>query len=253
MKRSAWLLLAVAGIALMLLVAFFPASWAWRMARRGNVPLKVGQLHGSVWHGRAVGVSYAGLDLGTLRWRLSPALLWGRVDLDLALQGGLANGHAELTRHGRVVTAHDVHLRVSVGNLPITLGQPPMHPRGTLVVDLARVELRDRWPGQLSGSVTWRDAALADRSDTVSLGDLRADLDERAGSVLQARLSDDGGPLALSGTVEASTLGWRVDAVLRARRPTPLMHHVIAQLGEPSADGSLHIHRRGGLTLENTP
>jgi len=253
MKRKGLIALGLAILALVVLVALFPASWAWRLVGEKPAPLQIGQIRGSVWHGRAEGVSYAGIELGTLRWRLSPAQLWGRTDLHLLLKGDLAHGKADITRRGDTLTGRDVHLEVTVDTLPVTLGTPPMHPRGTLVIDIARVELHDGWPRALMGHIVWQDAALADRFDTVPLGDLRADLSERDGSVLEAKLSDDGGPLALSGTVEASTLGWRVNAVLRARKDTPLMHRVIAQLGQPSSDGSLHLDMHGGLTLGARP
>lgn len=253
MKRNGLIALGLVVLALGLLVALFPASWAWRLAGDKPAQLQVGPIHGSVWQGRAEDLRYAGLDLGTLHWRLSPAQLWGRTDLHLRLQGALYHGKAEITRSGDTLTGRDVHLEATVDTLPVTLGTPAMHPRGTLVVDIDRVELHDRWPRTLEGHVTWQDAELADRFDTVPLGDLRADLGERNGSVLVAKLSDGGGPLALSGTVEVSPLGWRVDAVLRTRKDTPLMHRVIAQLGQPSSDGSLHVDMHGGLTLGARP
>lgn len=253
MKRKALIALGLLILLLVVMVVLFPASWAWRLVGDKPPLLEVGRIHGSIWHGRAEGVHYAGLDLGTLRWRLSPAQLLGSTDLHLDLQGDLAHGQADIMRKGNTITGRDIHLEVTVDTLPVTLGTPAMHPRGTLVVAIDHVELRDQWPSALQGRITWKDAALADRFDTVPLGDLRADLDERGGSVLEARLSDGGGPLALSGTVEASTIGWRVNAVLSARKDTPLMHRVIAQLGQPSSDGSLHLDMHGGLTLGGQP
>lgn len=253
MKRALLIVAGLLVVALVALVAWFPASWAWRMASGPHDAIKVGQIEGSLWHGRAKDLDYAGVDLGTLDWRLSPAFLWGRTELTLRLTGDVANGHAELARRGAETTLSNLHLEVVVDTLPVWLGTPPMSPRGTLVVDIPKAVLRERWPRQLSGYVAWEDTALADRFNVVPLGNLRADLSERNGTVLQATFSDGGGPLALSGTAQVSLLGWRVDAVLRTRKDTTLMHRVIAQFGQPSTDGSLHIDKHGGLTLGEKP
>lgn len=253
MKRKLLIALVLVLGALVVLVAVFPAAWAWRLARAKAPQLQLDRVGGSIWRGHAGDVRYAGIELGGVHWQLSPSQLWGRTDLRLELDGGLTQGHAEVTRHGQDITARNVHLEVVVDTLPVTLGSPPMHPRGTLVIDIPSMHVHERWPRQIKGSVVWQDAALADRFDTVPLGDLRADLGEHAGSVIEARLSDGGGPLALSGTVEASPLGWRVNALLRTRKDTTLMHRVLAQMGHLSSDGSLHVDMHGGLTLGARP
>ncbi len=253
MKR--WVLGVVFGLllAVLLLAAFFPASWAWRMAAPRLHGVQVRAVHGSVWNGRAEGVAYAGMPVGTVRWTLSRLSLVGRPDLHLAVNGPLLRGRAQLSRHGDMLLGEDVHATLDVARLPVSFGPDHLLPRGEMVLDLPRLVIRDDWPSELRGHLDWRGAALADGARTIALGDLHAELRERAGALLQARLSDGGGPLSLSGTAQASTLGWRLDADLKPRGGDPALRRVLAQLGAPDADGSLHLRRYGGLMMGEEP
>jgi general secretion pathway protein N len=250
MKRFLLGVLAVL-LAVMLLIVFFPASWAWSLARDRVHEVRLESVHGSVWSGRAEGVAYAGMPLGTVRWTLSRAMLLGRPDLHLDVDGDLLRGHGRLLRQGDALTGEDMHFTVDAARVPVSVHG--LQPRGRVRFDIQRVDIHGDWPRRLRGTVTWSEAALTEDARRVPLGELRAELHERAGSILEAQLSDGGGPLALSGTVQASTLGWRLDADLSARNDDPGLRHVLDALGKPDAAGVLHLRRHGGLMMGERP
>lgn len=253
MKRVVLTALLALLLAAVLLAGFFPAAWAWDMAHDRVSGLHLGSVHGSVWDGRADDVVYAGLPLGTVRWSLSRRLVFGHADLHVHVRGALVNGRAHLLRQGDVLTGEDMHFTVDAGRVPVSVGSPGLQPRGRLVFDIDRLEVRGDWPRQLRGEVVWREAALAGRDGRVPLGVLHAHLHERVGSILEAQLSDGGGPLALSGTAQASTLGWRVDATLRPRNANSGLQRALGQLGAVDSDGTLHLRRQGGLMMGEQP
>ena len=253
MKRVVTAVLLVLLLALVLLAGFFPAAWAWDLVQGRVSGVHVDSVHGSVWNGRADGVVYAGLPLGRVHWSLSRAALLGRPDLHLNVQGQLVHGSGQFLRQGDALTGRHLNFTVDAGRVPVSVGSPGLRPRGELVFDIDRLEIRGNWPRRLIGEVVWHHAALDGSRGLVPLGELHAQLHEHAGAVLEAKLSDAGGPLALSGTVQASTLGWRVDADLRARNGDPVLRRTLAQLGRPEADGTLHLKRQGGLMMGAQP
>ncbi|KGI77269.1 hypothetical protein LF63_0111850 [Oleiagrimonas soli] len=230
------------------LVAFFPASWAWRLARDHAPQLQVGALHGSVWNGRAEDVVYAGMPLGEVDWTLSRLAVFGHLRLDARVDGPLLRGDGRLQRRGDVLIGRDLHAVVHAQRLPITVGSPGLQPMGDVEIDIARLHVRDRWPQQLDGTVSWQ-AALADAQGPVSLGRLHARLHEQAGTTLIATLGDDGGPLALSGQAQVSLLGWRLDARLQARDGATRVRQVLSHLGPLQQDGTLIVRRQSGALM----
>lgn len=250
--RAAWLTVAVLLLLVVLLVLFLPARWAWPLLQARLRGLTLEQVHGLVWNGGADTVRSAdGRNLGRLHWQLSRSALWGRLALDLSLDGRdmQARGHLERDPQDRPVW-RDVHARMDLAAwaLPLPWGDP----RGTLVVDLDRLVLQGNWPLELTGQLRWNAAALATTDGVVGLGNLGLDL-SASGGVMQGRLRDSGtGPLAVDGQLQLSPLGWRLATTLRPRSDSPALRHWLAWLGRPDANGTLHLDRRGGLAAAAT-
>lgn len=241
-------------VALLALVAWFPAAWAWRMVRDRVPQLDLATVQGSVWNGRAEQVVYAGLPLGEVDWRLSRGALLGRIGLRLHVHGPLLEGRGQFRREsaGRLIGSA-IHAEVHVDRIPISVGSPGLKPGGELTIRTPRVVIEDRWPRAWTGSADWRDATLADSMGPVALGTLHAVVHDRSGTALVARFSDTGGPLALSGTAEASLLGWRMDLQLAPRTDSPRLRRMLAHFGSPGAQGVVHLQRHGGMVLGGTP
>ncbi|MDA3914678.1 type II secretion system protein N [Oleiagrimonas sp.] len=252
-RRWPWVLL-VALLVMLALAVWFPAGWAWRMARGDYPQLQVGALHGSIWNGHASAVEYAGIPLGRLDWTLSRSALLGKDRLHLHVDGPLLTGSAQVQRDGsdrpvRVAMDAIVHL----DQVPVSVGRPGLKPGGELHLRIPQMRLRGHWPQQLQGRIDWRAATLADRLGPVPLGTLHATLQEKAGTALEAVFSDAGGPLAVTGTAQATVLGWRLRAKLSPRSHDVRLEQVLEHLGRPDAQGSILLRQHGGVVMGDAP
>lgn len=244
MAGAAVVLLVIAGLAW-----FLPARWAaaWLAPRLHGVRLE--QVQGTLWDGRAGRVlTSGGQVLGQLQWRLSRRAMLGDLRLRIALAGPALDVDGELHRQSADRLAwHDVHLQLNPALLAPSLTTPFGQPRGTLAVQMPSAVLQGGWPLQLQAQVQWHDAGLRTHNGEVALGNLQFAADGENG-MIRTLMHDDGhGPLALAGQLDASPLGWRLDATLRPRNGDPALRQWLASLGRRSADGTLHLQRSGGL------
>lgn len=250
MRRShaVWLIVAFV-LSIVLLVLFLPARWVVPFVQPRLHGLVVRGVHGLLWDGAADDVRAAdGRRFGRVRWQLALSALWGRLDLQLACEGdGLsARGHLLRDAQNRPIWS-DVNLRVDLANWGAPWATPLGAPQGTLSVTLDHAVLESNWPMELSGRVHWQDAAMQTRASRVALGTLDMEVVATHG-VLRGQPRDTGdGPLHVQGNWQASPLGWRLDLLLQPRGTDPDLRHWLARLGHPAADGSVQLHRRGGL------
>ena len=241
-------------VALLLTVAlgwFFPARWALAWMAPPLHGLRLQQVHGLLWNGRAEQVLLAdGSVLGHVQWQVSRRALFAAAPLQVDFAGPqLAfSGRVQKEPNGRV-RWDNVQLRVD-----LALWRPPAatawgQPRGKLWMTASHAVLQGGWPLQLDLRAHWRDAAVLAHGGKVTLGAFDSRVTVRAG-VVDATVSDvAGGPLQVRGTLRLSPLGWSLDARLRARRADPALQHWLADLGAADATGSVHVQRHGGLTL----
>lgn len=251
MKRSrvAWLAVAILLLLVVLLVLLLPARWAVPLVQARLHGLELEGVQGLVWNGEAEQVrGLDGRSLGQVHWRLSRALLWGRLDLQLEFVGPrlTARGHLQLDGMGRMIWT-DASLRAELAAWAPRFDSSLGTPRGTLAVTLQRAVLQGNWPVELEGQVQWRDASMQTRAQAVALGDFDMDMHGSNG-VLTGQLHDQrNGPLLAEGQWQASPLGWRLDLRLQPRTADPALRHWLARLDRPGADGAIDLHRRGGL------
>jgi general secretion pathway protein N len=247
-SRVAWLVAAILLLAVVL-VLFLPARWVAPFAQARLRGLALEGVRGLVWDGEATELRGPdGHPLGTVRWQLSRSALWGRLDLQLDVDGPLltAGGHLHRDAQGRPVWS-DVALRSELAAWAPRLDSPLGEPRGTLAVTLPRAVLQANWPIDLEGKAHWRDAVMQTRAQPIALGDLEMAMHGAAG-VLSGEIHDVGrGPMRIEGHWQASPLGWRLDLLLHPRTGDPALRRWLARLGRPEADGSVHLRRRGGL------
>jgi general secretion pathway protein N len=255
--RAVWLTVAILLLGMLLLVVFVPARWVVPWVQPRLHGLALGGVHGMLWDGVADDVrGTGGRTLGRLQWQLSRRALWGHLELQFDLQGPhlVARGHLQRDGQGRPVWS-DVTLRADLAAWAPRLQSPLGTPQGTLIATLVRAVMQAGWPLELQGRVQWRDARMQTHEGAVALGQLTMDL-AGANGVPRGRLRDEGhGPLQVQGSWQASPLGWRLDLRLRPRVADPSLHRWLARLGRPGVDGSVQLHRRGGLaavTVENT-
>jgi Anti-sigma regulatory factor (Ser/Thr protein kinase) len=246
-------------LAAALLLWFLPARWAmpWLAPRLHGLRLQ--QVQGLLWDGRADQVVAAdGRVLGRLQWQLSRRALLGTLRLQLDFDGPqLAfSGGMQRLPEGRIAL-HEVNVRAELAALDHYIsdhgglnhyGTSPLgQPRGELRLTVDHALLQGGWPLQLQAQAQWRHAVVHTHGGDVALGDLQWQAQAQDG-VIQAQVHDDGnGPLHADGQMRLSPLGFRLDAVLRPRQTDPALRRWLAGLGQPAADGSVHIRRSSGL------
>ncbi|GAB2557592.1 hypothetical protein GCM10027065_30800 [Rhodanobacter koreensis] len=239
-----------------LLLWFLPVRWVLPWIEPQLHGLRLQQLQGSLWDGRAGQVLAAdGRPLGRLQWKLSRWALLGQAQARLDFQGPQLDFSGEMQRlPEQRVEWRGVNLHAVLATWPAHVNLPLGQPRGELQLTVEHAILQGGWPLQLQAQMQWQHAVMHTRNGNVALGDLRGQAQAQNG-VIQAQWHDDEqGPLQVEGQLQLSPLGWRLDATLRARQTDPVLRHWLAGLGQPDADGKIHIQHSGGLagTLPGT-
>jgi general secretion pathway protein N len=253
-RRLNYLRKSLAGLGVLILVAgllawFLPARWALPWIEPQLHGLRLQQVQGQLWDGRAGQILNAqGNPVGQLQWQLSRRALLGQVQLQLDFQG------PHLTFSGAMQRLPDnqlqwrgVSVHADLAALLPRVALPQGQPLGELQLAVDQAVLQGGWPLQLDARAQWLQAAMRTRSGDVALGNLQWQA-QAQGGVIEVQLHDDGhGPLEADGQLQLSPLGWRLDAKLRARQTDPALRHWLAGLGQLDADGGVHIQRSGGL------
>lgn len=242
------------GLGALLLVAalllwFLPVGWALPWIEPQLHGLRLQQLQGSLWDGRAGQVLTAdGHPLGQLQWKLSRWALLGRPQVRLDFHGPQLEFSGEMQRlPEQRVEWRGVNLDAELAAWPVHASLPLGQPRGELQLTVENAILQGGWPLQLQAQMQWRRAVMHTRNGDVALGNLQGQAQSQNG-VIRAQWHDDGqGPLQVDGQLQLSPLGWRLDATLRARQTDTALRHWLAGLGRADADGKIHIQHNGGL------
>jgi len=247
--RNSLIGIGVLAVAAVLLLWFLPARWALPWVEPQLQGLRLQQVHGLLWEGRADRVLAAnGRQMGQLHWQLSRRLLLGTLQSQLDFKGPQVDFSGAMQRlpDGRIAW-HEVNVRIDLASLGPRLTSPLGQPGGELQLIIEHALLQGGWPLQLQAHAQCRHALMRTRDGDVALGDLHADAQAHSG-VIEAQLHDDGhGPLQVDGKLQLSPLGWRVDATLRPRQTDPSLRRWLTGLGPQDADGAVHIHRNSGL------
>ena len=202
MKRArvALLLIAVVLVFAVVLVAYLPASWVAARVPE-TLQLRCTEIGGSVWEGECLGVTYEGARVGDATWNFARlGALRGRLVGDIDLRGAL-NARADLD----ITFSGSGELRNIKAGFPldpqVIPGSPPDQ-RGDIAVDLRRLELVERAPRGLEGTIELRNLRQVG-ARPLDLGSYRAVFDGKpqpdGGALGQVR--DLGGPFAIEGTV----------------------------------------------------
>ncbi|MEO9078105.1 MAG: type II secretion system protein N [Rhodanobacter sp.] len=232
-----------------LLLAFLPARWVMSWLEAPLHGMRLQQVHGSVWNGEAGAVTSAdGQPLGRLHWELSRRLLFGQLSAQWQLDGPQLKFLGTLRRlPDKRIALDDLSLHADLAKLGLPSDPQLGQPSGTLQVNVGHALLQGGWPVQLQAHAHWSNAVMRTADGNVVLGDLQLQAQSHGG-VIDAQWHDDGdGPLRAHGKLQLSPLGWRLDAMLRARHTDPPLQHWLSRLGTPSGDGNVHIQRQGGL------
>ena len=229
---------------------FLPASWAMPMLATRLPGVRLQQVSGLLWDGRAGQVlSAKGEDFGRLDWQLSRRALLGETRLKLNLHGTRMDFAGRMEGQSAMdATWMDVHLRADMGLLGPAMTLPMGQPRGVIRLDANRVQLHGGWPQELDARVRWEEARLlTPRNGDIALGTVLIGV-QGSGGVLAGHVRDDGsGPLRIDGQFQLSPLARRLSATVAPRDPDPALLHWLSGLGPTDASGRTHITYSGGL------
>jgi general secretion pathway protein N len=218
------------------LLVRLPARWGLALAPAG---VSCEQPSGSVWSGGCKGLHVEGLVLESATWQLHPlALLRMQLRLELQVDDARVAGHASVALSpGGHVEAHDLQ-----AHLPIDPGFLPLFPRGwggTLLLALDGIQLLNGKPESLHGSV--HASALRRFAPPMEFGDyaLRFEQPPDATNRQVGQLTDEGGPLALSGQLQIGSDGqYELNGLVAARpEAAPELAQDLQVLGPADAEG----------------
>jgi general secretion pathway protein N len=242
-------LLALAAIVFVLLW-YLPARWVMPLLAPRLNGVRLEQVSGQLWDGRAGRViSAKGTELGQASWQLSRRALLGDNRLHFELHGP----RIEFT--GNMIGPNaadaqwtDVHTRFDLDMLAAHLALPTGQPRGALDMTASKVQLRGGWPVTLDARGQWEDAVVrTPRQGELPLGVLQLSLHASNG-VIEGHLNDSGrGPLRIDGRLQLSPLARRFTAVAAPRGSVPALQRWLSGFGATDADGVTHINYTGGL------
>jgi len=225
-KRPWWLIALGIAAALLLAIATLPASlFAPQLSRAG---LDATGLWGSVWNGRAQGLTWRSAPLGDLQWSVRPwSLLLGRVAGDISLSrpdGSLRAGYR--LSLGGTLRLENVQADLPVealASLPIGM---PRNWRGRLSGRFEEIAVSGGWPTVLRGTLDM-DGLIAPQPRNTSIGSYLVEIPDPAAAdaadeTLTARVTDKEGPFSFEGHF---TLGadrsFLLEGTLAPRGATP--------------------------------
>jgi general secretion pathway protein N len=242
-----------AAAVLLLAIATLPASlFASQLSRAG---LDAAGLWGSVWNGRAQGLTWRSAPLGDLQWSVSPwQLLLGRAAGEVSL--GRPDGSLRATYRlalDRTLRLEDVQADLPIellSSLPIGM---PRNWRGRLSGRFDEITLTKGWPTTLRGTLDM-DGLIAPPPRSTSIGSYHVMIpDPAAGEValdsLTARVTDKEGPFSFEGRF---TLGadrsFLLEGTLAPRGTTPpALVRSLELLGPADASGRRPVSVSGTL------
>jgi general secretion pathway protein N len=243
-----------AAAVLLIALATLPATlMASQLSRAG---LDAAGLWGSVWNGRAQGLTWKSAPVGDLQWTLSPwQLLLGRAagEVTLGRPDGSLRAAYRLALDG-TLRLEDVQADLPVemlSSLPIGM---PRNWRGRLSGRFDEVTLRNGWPQMLRGTLDM-DGLIAPPPRNTSIGSYHvvipdpAPAGEAAPDSLTARVTDKEGPFSFEGRF---TLGadrsFLLEGTLAPRGTTPpALVRSLDLLGPADANGRRPVSVSGTL------
>lgn len=202
-RRYGLLILIAALAALGVFISALPAA-----AIKTLLPPNVGadDLSGSLWHGAAGKITVAGRDAGAVEWRLSPAaLLRFAIELDLhwVHRGFGAQANASIDRRGLSFSAvHGGGPIEDLQDLGVARGW-----RGTAEIAIDRLSTDHAQVSAARGDLKVRGLSADQVASGADLGSYVLHLGDDAidsNGAVTGHISDDGGPLALKGTITVS-------------------------------------------------
>ncbi len=244
MLRAAITLLVVVVVAAVAVVVTAPATWVGhRVAAATGNALTIVDARGTLWNGKGTLGSGDGRWRVPIAWRFdSVRLLHGELVFVLEPMRGLDIPRGTLSLGGGGLRAAGVALVLPASVIETAAaGAAAFVAGGNLVVDVPAIELaQDRATG--NGKVQWERArVIVQNGPTLALGTVNATFSPQPGG-LAGKLANDGGELAIAGTLELRPNEAIVNATFVPQPGArPEVARALAGLGNPDASGAVRV------------
>lgn len=240
------------GAYLAFVVVSFPAAVAHRWFAPGE--LRLAAVQGTVWRGSAAYGGVGSIGFSDLRWQLHPAALLTGA-LSLTAEARLADGFvaSQITASANRVELGSLRAAASLAGLREALGFGDVS--GQVSIDFEALVLEDGWPVRAVGTARVRDLAAPPLMpvagvETVPLGNYLARFAAAEEPGIVAALSDEGGPLELTGRLSiAPDRTYLFDTLVKPRADASevLLQGLDFVAGAPNANGQRQFVQRGTL------
>jgi general secretion pathway protein N len=236
-----WWPLAALGIGAYLLFAIVTLPAQIALSRLESFSVRAAGVSGTVWSGRAQVLKVNDVHVGGVEWDLHILPLFAaRVDADVKITriDGFLQTEVIATPSG------SLRFEGLTGSLPLT-ALPPNAIRGgwtgTLNLKLASLDVEKNWPVSADGTVEAIDIT-GPASKPLNLGSYKATFPagSAADGSLTGALTDIGGPLQVSGTLQlkAADRSYHIEGTIAARPDAPRdVVNTLQFLGPPDEQG----------------
>lgn len=197
MKRLLWPTFAFFLFAGTLIVEL-PASFVLAMLLPRNLAVEIGDIRGTVWHGKAMHVGWNDQTLGTITWTTRPAaLLWGKFDAALRLSGEV-NATGRLVLDSKQTSLVNVGIQIPASFLQDRRSTSLFRAQGLVFATSPLVRIADDRIVAASGRFTWHEATLRSISN-MTLGTLSAEFALETDRCIHGTMQSDDGHLSTRG------------------------------------------------------
>lgn len=205
---------------------------------------------GTIWNGAATNVRINNFDLGKADWKVLPLKSLTSLSLvsDVTIDG------PELTATGRAAYAYDRTIRLNDMQFEaepslITRFQPMAKLAGTFQGLINDAEIKPKLFPSINGVLNWVQGSIT-FPVRLAPGNYRADISSQD-ETITAKIESIDAPLELNGTTSINS-DWQYQADVKAKTKPgvpPLLNNLLrsAAGGNPSADGSVQIKRKGSI------
>ncbi|MBN8728572.1 MAG: type II secretion system protein N [Xanthomonadales bacterium] len=240
--KSLLVLLVLVAVVGALVLWRLPAEFAWRQVQDRFSPLVLTGVHGTIWEGRADGVSLSGSDLGELEWRLEPLpLLGARAVGDVRLRGAEVEAAGEIIRGAGTIALRDFRFSVPAARLTPPQDAALHQLEGTITGVIEEASLRGNLLQSARGTARWSNPGSSAFPDE-PMPDLVAEFAAEPDGSLAGTVRDEGeGPVAVDGRFGITLAAFSADVRLRARDGDPDVTERLQRIGTPQGDGSTRL------------
>ena len=232
--------------ALWLMPAAFVAPHIQRMAPN----IAISGSSGTIWNGAANNLRVNNFDLGETSWKVLPL----KSLTSLSLVSDITVNGQEITAKGQAAYAYDRTIRLNdmqfeAESSLVARFQPMAKLTGSFQGLVNEAEIRPKVFPSVTGVVNWIQGGITFPM-RLAPGNYRADISSQD-ETITANIESADAPLELKGTTSLNSQ-WQYQAnVVAKAKPgvPPLLNNLLrsAAGGNPSADGSVQIKRKGSI------